>query len=61
MVYCWNRYYDPTIGLWITRDPIGLSAELLIGHSGELGVSIRSYDYISSQKGTHGLIRRLKH
>jgi RHS repeat-associated protein len=25
LVYCWNRYYDPTIGRWITRDPIGLS------------------------------------
>ncbi|MBA4293337.1 hypothetical protein C0431_10255 [bacterium] len=25
LVYCWNRYYDPTIGRWISRDPIGLS------------------------------------
>jgi len=24
LVYCWNRYYDPMIGRWISRDPIGL-------------------------------------
>lgn len=24
LVYCWHRYYDPKIGRWISRDPIGL-------------------------------------
>jgi RHS repeat-associated protein len=24
LVYCWHRYYDPELGRWLTRDPIGL-------------------------------------
>jgi|GEM_PF-4884815 len=23
LVYCWHRYYDPNIGRWLSRDPIG--------------------------------------